>query len=237
MRDLLDSQGALGRGDRITLCAHIADTVGADVPDETLIKIFLQADDRPNAPVIGYLRNPIADLAYTEFVRNIPNASVLYADNFQSVCENLIGGESDYAILPVVSGSDGRLSRFEAMINSYGFVISAVAAVTPNPDTPTDIFALLSRTPELQKKPAQDEMLCLKLSIPSNGDPAALAFAADQFGAELIETATAYQNSRKSYSFVFDITEAKLAALLSYLTLEESGFVVNGLFITQKTPD
>lgn len=237
MRDFLCTKGVLLYGDRIALCTHIADTVGADVSDEALMRYFLQAENRPKAPVICYLRNPIADLAYTEFVRDIPNASVLYADSFQSVCENLIGGESDYAILPVVSGSDGRLSRFEAMINSYGFVISAVVAVTPNPDTPTDRFALLSRAPELQKNPARDEMLCLKLSIPSSGNPAVLAYAANEFGAELIETATAYQDSRKSYSFVFDITEAKLASLFSYLTLEESGFVVNGLFITQKTPD
>ena len=233
----LYAAGALNREDRITLCAHIADAVSAGLSDELLMRYFLQAEDRPKDPVICYLRNPISDLAYTEFVRDIPNASVLYADSFQSVCENLIGGESDYAILPVVSGSDGRLSRFEAMISSYGFVTSAVAAVAPNPDMPSDIFALLSRTPELPPKPVRGEILCLKLSIPSTGVPSALTRAADGFGAGLIETATAYHNSRKSHSFVFDITEARLAALLSYLTLEESGFVTNGLFITQKTPD
>lgn len=237
MRDSLDMIGAFNLTDRITLCTHIANTLGAELSVNLLTKYYLQAEDRPKAPVICYLRNPISDLAYTEFVRDIPNASVLYADSFQSVCENLIGGESDYAILPIVSGSDGRLSRFEAMISSNGFVVSAVASVTPDPDISSDRFALLSRAPEVPQKPDRHEILCLKLSIPSTGNPTALMTAAHDCGAILLESGTTYLDSRKSFSFVFDITESRLAAFLAYLTLEESGFVTNGLFITQKTPD
>lgn len=237
MRDSLSAANALGAADRMTLCRHISDSVGARLSDEGLMSLFLQAEEGPESPVICYLRNPISDLAYTEFVREKPGAGVLYADSFQAVCENLIGQESDYAILPIVSGNDGRLSRFEAMISSYGFVISAVASVTHNHDAPPDRFALLSRSPEIPRKPDAGEILCLKLSVPSSANCAALISAAARLGAILREAETLYQDSRKSFSFVFEITNARLAALLTYLTLEEGGFVTNGLYIPQKTPD
>lgn len=236
-RDQLCDEVGLNKDERIILCSHLSEFIAGGSDDREILKKFLQAEEAPDSPVICYLRNPIADLAYTEFVREIPKAGVLYADSFQAVCENLIDGESDYAILPLVSGSDGRLSRFEAMISSYGFVISAVAAVTPNPDSPSDRFALLSRSAELPRKASAAECLHLKITIPSSGDPGALISAARESGAELIETGTVYQDSRKSFSFAFEITNANLAVLLTYLAFEEGGFVVNGLFTTQKTPD
>lgn len=215
--------------DRRILCSHIAELMTKAMPREVILERFFSPDIPSDDPVICYLRNPIADLAYTEFARET-DAVVLYADSFNAVCENLSGGECDYAILPVVSGSDGRLIRFENMIASYGLVVSALASVTPNPELAPDTFALLSRGIELPRKTAQNERLCYSFSIPADSDVSELLSAAKECELGVISLGTASTPSRKSFSLTLDITSGKLEAFLAYLVLEEPGFVNSALY-------
>ncbi len=226
----ISAGSVLGANDRIALCSHIADILGKNIPQSALFKTFCSSEEAPKEPVICYLRNPISDLAYIEFTRNTPRAGVLYADSFQAVCENLIGGECDYAILPVVSGSDGRLIRFETMIASYGFAVSALASVTPNPDTAADTFALLSRSIELPELKNPYSRLCFAFSVPASTSPVKLLSAAEKNGVVPTDIGTQSSSTRKNFSLTLDVTNGNIAAFLTYLALEESGFVANGLF-------
>lgn len=229
--DQIDEACTIGAAERILLCTHITDTLCKNKPRELLLKKFCSADEPAKEPVICYLRNPIADLAYTEFTRTIPKAGVLYADSFQTVCENLIGGECDYAILPTVSGSDGPLTRFETMIASYGFAVSALATVTPNPDTAPDTFALLSRNVEIPVTTDPDSVLCLSFSVPASASVTEILLAAETNAFKAVRVGTQSLSGRKSLSVTLDITYGNIAAFLAYLALETDGFVINGVFV------
>lgn len=222
--------GELCPADRRTLCAHVASFMTKDMPRELLLERFFSPDRPSKTAVICYLRNPIADLAYTEFARRT-DAGVLYAESFNAVCENLSGGVCDYAILPIVSGSDGRLVRFENMISSYGLVISALADVSPDPEQAPDTFALLSRGIELPRRMNDDERLCYSFTIPADSDVSGLLSAASENGLGVISLATSSTPSRKSFGITLDITSGRLDAFLAYLVLETPGFVNTGLFL------
>lgn len=221
--------GLENEADRRLLCTHIADLLTEGLDRDLLLNRFFSPEKPSAEPVICYLRNPIADLAYTEFVRR-RRAGVLYADSFNAVCENLSGGECDYAILPIVSGSDGRLIRFESMIAAHGFVVCDICSVAPNPDAAPDTLALLSRGIELPRKTAQNERLCYSFSIPADSDISELLSAAKECKLDVISLGTASTPSRKSFSLTLDITTGRLEAFLAYLVLEEPGFVNTGLF-------
>lgn len=226
----IDSYEKLHANDRIVLCSHIAHLLSENMSADSLLKKFFSSEDLPKDPVICYLRNPIADLAYTEFTRDKPQAGVMYADSFQAVCENLSGGKCDYAILPVVSGSDGRLIRFEGMIASYGFAVSALISVTPNADSAPDTFALLSRNVKVPNAPLADLKLCFTFSVPDGTEIANLLRAAKFSGFGTVDIRTQAFSERKNWSLTFDITNGKVAPFLAYLALEHAGFIANGLF-------
>ncbi len=226
----ISAGSALYANDRVMLCSHIADILLEKSSQRSLLRVFCPSEEKPKEPVICYLKNPISDLAYIEFTRNTPDAGVLYADSFQAVCENLIGGECDYAILPVISGSDGRLVRFEGMIASCGFAVSALAAVTPNPDVATDTFALLSRSIEMPDRTDPASRLYFTFSVPANTALGGLLSAAEKNGIVPTDIGTQSSSARKNFSLTMDVTNGNIAAFLTYLALEESGFVANGLF-------
>lgn len=76
----------------------------------------------PAAPArTAYFRNAYSDEAFRRFAGEFREPTVTYCDSFAAVCEELYAERCDYALLPVESDRDGRLSGVDRLITRYEF--------------------------------------------------------------------------------------------------------------------
>ncbi len=93
---------------------------------------------------VVYLKNPLADIAYSNFSKLLKDARALYEESFSSVCEEVYYGRVPYCILPLENSDDGRLSGFGNMIRKYELKIVLTCSVESANGKITK-FALLKR--------------------------------------------------------------------------------------------
>lgn len=104
-----------------------------------------------NTPArIAYVRNAYSDAAYRQFSKELTEPTVLYRESFAAVCEELYADRCDFAILPVESSRDGKLSVTEKLVARYELAPVFYCTV-PTTDDGTLRFGLFSSAPMLPK--------------------------------------------------------------------------------------
>ncbi len=97
---------------------------------------------------LSYVKNPLSDLAYDSFAMFFDRASVSYAEDFVSACEDVYHSVSDYAVLPVYSEKSGRLGSFCDLADKYELKKILTCRVYSNTDDTETEFALFSKSCE-----------------------------------------------------------------------------------------
>lgn len=119
---------------------------GADDPAE-----YTGSEPYTPKECIAYLKNSLADSAYDMFAAEFSDPSVLYASDFESVCEAVYDEKAGYCILPIESSSDGRLAGFYGLIDKYELKIALCCRVLSRDGESSTAFVLCSRFPRVEK--------------------------------------------------------------------------------------
>ena len=94
---------------------------------------------------IVYQHSIYADEAFLRFSRLLPTAKACYSDSFTNICEQMLGGQYEYCILPLETTEDGKLVRFYSLIERYELKIVLTCSVSTSDNRRTTTFGLCRR--------------------------------------------------------------------------------------------
>lgn len=93
---------------------------------------------------VAYVKNSYNDTVFSHFSSLIEGARAAYFNTMSDVCESVASGDSEFCILPIETGKDGKLTSFYDAIISYGLMINSEYDLkSPDGDSFTR-YALLS---------------------------------------------------------------------------------------------
>ena len=183
---------------------------------------------------ISYMQNYYSDEAYRIFSENLRNPTVMYGDDFHSVCEDVFYGRAGYCILPVESLPEGRLSSFMRMIARYELKIVMICTVPAGDNGDITRFALLKKNLECLQ-PVRSHMArnFLEFSVTLPDGPDGILAAARCAGLTLYKIDTisvTYTDSEYAYHMLFDVTGKSINPFLLYLCMTAPRFTPVGLY-------
>ncbi len=165
-----------------------------------------------------------ADAAFEAFARHF-HLSAVHTSRISSACDAVLDGDAGYCILPIVSGTDGRLRSFYRMIDVYGLKISATVTVESVENVMR--YALCKRN----SHPISPSPSRIELSVPCDGATAlSLAKAAEALGHGLCEVSSApSERNGEIFSFTF-ILGGSFKSFILYLNLFHPRFTLTGIY-------
>lgn len=184
--------------------------------------LFPESDPVPASA--SFVSGSGADAAFDAFARHF-RLSAVHTGRISAACDAVLDGDAGYCILPVVSGTDGRLRSFYRMIDVYGLKISATVTVESAENVMR--YALCKRN-SLPLSPAPSRM---EFSVPCDGKTAlSLAKAAEALGHGLYEISSSpSERDGEIFSFTF-ILGGSFKAFILYLNLFHPRFTLTGLY-------
>ena len=230
---------AISAVERIELCLEIASLIGKENP---FYRSVFGPDEvcLPKAKEkISYVKNKFTDSAYLSFTKRLHSPRCSYSDSFETICEDVFNGESEFCILPIETSTDGRLFSFYSLIDRYELKTSAICSVEHQGGTAFTRFALLKRS--LSDRDVDNitsesnAALELKISLSSSDSPSMYNIfrAADACGMPLLRTdslSLPYGDSLISNYAVFGIDKTNLQGFLTYISLEFPQCYASGLY-------
>ncbi len=108
-------------------------------------------------PMTAYFRNPISDMAFNVFSKEIKELRAVYYDSFSACAEDVSSGISDCCMLPIYDYSDGEMWSVRRLIEKHDLsIVMTVDLPTSHEATNFVRFALLSQE---QQSPRNADML------------------------------------------------------------------------------
>ncbi len=197
--------------------------------------LFSENEDAGNdSSKVIYLKNSLADVAYSAFSGVIKNARVVYAESFSEVCEEVYYSRVPFCILPLENSDDGRMVSFRNLIRKYDLKIVMTCNVESAIEKVTK-FALLKREISDMKCPSAmngGEYLELELNLGNERNLHCVLEAAIIFGYTLCKVDSfPVQYSEKEYYFniVFE-GKGNLDAFICWLEFEVQRYDVIGIY-------
>lgn len=178
---------------------------------------------------ISYVKNNFTDSAYLAFSKSLKVSRCSYSDSFETICEDVFNGESEFCILPIETSADGRLFSFYSLIDRYELKISRICTVNHPGSSKFTRFALLCRTLDgfERARYTSNDSTVLELRIAQShieASPLHNVFkAADACNMPLLRVDSRplpYNDALLSYYAVFDISNAELPTFFTYIALE-----------------
>lgn len=166
------------------------------------VKLVRYLPTYDNTPArVAYFRNVYSDKAYKRFSRELSDPTVVYLSSFNAVCEELWADRCDFAILPVESSDEGRLSGVEKLIAKYELSPMFFTRVKTH-DGASLRFGLFAASPLIPPKAEAVEILAF---ADESSHLSRLFTAADYLGCELLDCAAlpSERDFQKSYRLVF----------------------------------
>ena len=189
---------------------------------------------------ISYVKNNYTDSAYLMFSSAMRSPRCAYSDSFETICEDVYNGESEFCILPIETSTDGKLFSFYTLIDRYELKITSVCSIEHPGSGKTTDFALLARSLSLPIK-KQETTLMMELRVcQSLNHPTGIYDifkAADACRMPLVRVdsiALPYGNGLLSHYAVFSLSPSRLGELLTYLALEFPQCYVMGIYTKTK---
>jgi prephenate dehydratase len=190
-----------------------------------------------NSKVI-YLKNSLADIAYSAFSKVIDNARVVYAESFSEACEEVYYSRIPYCILPIENSDDGRMVSFANLIRKYDLKIIMTCNVTSAGEKVTK-FALLKR--ELSILPCPDKMrggeyLEIELNLGSKGSLHNVLESASMFGfrfCKMDSLPLQYSENEYYFNIVFE-GRGNIDGFICWLEFEVQRYDIIGIYTQLK---
>ncbi len=183
---------------------------------------------------VVYLKNSLADIAYSVFSRVIKNARVVYAESFSEVCEEVYYSRVPYCILPLENSDDGRMAGFANLIRKYDLKIVMTCNVESAVEKVTK-FALLKRelsVLECPKSTNDGDYLEMEIKLGTKCSLHDVLEAANLFGYKLCKIDSfPLQYSEKEYYFnvVFE-GKGNVNGFICWLEFEVQRYDVIGIY-------
>ena len=214
--DIIDSL-KLKAEECVTLCRAIAQSLG-DIKGRIP---YLPAKRRCR---LSYVKNPLSDLAYDSFSMFFDRATVSYAEDFVSACEDVYHSQSDYAVLPVYSEKSGRLKSFCDLADKYELKKILTCRVYSNTDDTETEFALFSKNCERVMSNRRREVF-FELTLPDTHILSVMEYVRNS-ECEIIWINT---NDERA-DICLEIPEAEITALYIYLILCLPDHEIKGIY-------
>lgn len=195
---------------------------------------FVSENETALGNEIVYLKNSLADSAFSIFSKIITDVRARYSDSFSGACEEVYYGRAAYCVLPTENTDDGRLSGFVNLIRKYELktvLTCNVANVSGNMTK----FALLKRELEIIDCPTDLNgghfvEICF---IPDGNEKlSSVLTTAQLFGFSLNKIdslPTSYSDSEYRYNAVFT-GDGDINGFACWLSLEVPGFEISGIY-------
>ncbi len=170
---------------------------------------------------IAFLRNRQTFRAFECFAKTLGGVSVLYENNFGDALEAVAMGQATYAIVPIYSTSDGRLSSFYRMIEKHELCIVLTCDIDSDDGENMTTFALVYKE-RLALAVGSPRFSC-KITFDLLSSISDITDAAAYFGAaiESLEALPILFSGRAgTFAVDFDLEYADTEGLLCYLALE-----------------
>ncbi len=232
--------GGAATVDRANVCAAIAELM--DKSNPFLRAVLGQGESCPKKALgkISYVKNNYTDSAYLVFAKQVHEPKVSYSDSFETICEDVFNGESEFCILPVETSSEGRLFAFYSLIDRYDLKTCSVCSVDRDGGAAFTKFALLRRSFSdsninniIKNNGARLE---LRISPPTSPDDSinSILVAADACGMPLLRVDSLplpYGDSLLSHYAVFEVKQDAICGFLTFVALEFPQCYVSGLYL------
>lgn len=181
---------------------------------------------------IALLRNAQVNRAFEIFAEKLRGVEAVYEDNFQSLCESVYAGETEYSIIPVENSVDGRLDGLYRMMEKYGMQILMSCRVF-SVDGSSTRFALAGRSGALLDH-AGEIKLEFRITLKSPLELSDIMDASRFFGAEperIDSLPGVFGGRENSFGILLDISNADAFGLITYLSLKFAQFVPAGMYV------
>ncbi len=173
---------------------------------------------------LSYVKNPLSDLAYDSFSMFFDRASVSYAEDFASACEDVYHSQSDYAVLPVYSEKSGRLKSFCDLADKYELKKILTCRVYSNTDDTETEFALFSKNCERVAGNRRREVF-FELSLPDTDVLSVMEYV------RVSECEITWINTTDERADIcLEIPENEITALYIYLMLCLPDHEIKGIY-------
>lgn len=222
--------------DKLSLCGFILDFC-----DQKVFRSFLTGSEEtrtfPKSPKIAYLKNLFADSAFMAFSKAFESPSVIYHEDFQSVCDDVYSGRADMCILPLYNSRDAKLVSFYRLIEKYELKIILSCDISSPGEDMTTRYALLAHCGTFTNPIRIDGDSCtlMELSfVPDRDVPLhSLLQAAVDSGFEVYKVDSlplTYSDNDFSYNIVLNCEKADIKRFLMFLKLAAPHHEIIGLF-------
>ena len=172
---------------------------------------------------IAYVRNYYADAAFRRFSLVLEQPTVHDCEDFTTACEEVVGGNAAFCILPLESSGEGRLLSFRRLMEQYELKTVMTVSVPSIEGNKKTLFALLAgHFTVLQPMPRG--RLQYQISVPSSDETALTAVlgAARLCGLHLISADAlplSYAEREYSTDLLFDAGTGDLTTFLTWISL------------------
>ena len=181
----------------------------------------------PSVVQVAYVTGTAADASFEIFARGRDEWRRRHVERVQNACNSVIYGDTDYAIVPIRNGADGRLRTFYRMLEEYELKIVSAATISVGgmPAVSTTFalcsasFGAFAHTPEY-----------MEFSVTGDGSTAAdITGAMGAHGHTVREIGSVPAGDRELFHFVVKLGGDVRAALL-YLEIFHPSHTVLGLY-------
>ena len=169
---------------------------------------------------ISYVRNSYNDVAFGHFATVIDGAKVAYYDSVSDVCESISSGDSQYCILPVETGKDGRLLSFYEIIMSNNLRINAEYDLKSSDGETYTRYALLSAALPARRGKHGQRYLEVSYADTDNLSIKDIISAAEYCGLRISAIDTLHLGNKKTVNIVFETNGADVHTFLTYLSVD-----------------
>ncbi len=173
---------------------------------------------------IAYQRNSYTDEAFRQFSGILRDARAFYPHSFRAICDEIVGGQCEYGILPLESSGEGKLHAFSTLIATYNLKIASVCSVPLGDGRVTEYALLRKDLVLLRSRENRSRMLEIRVSDCTES-PVGILAGANICGLSPLR----FDYSGGVLDAVFS-PSGNLPAFLLYLAMSCPHFEIVGLF-------
>ena len=218
---------------KITLCQYLCQMQRYRDIAECVLRGEYDGDAKASLGRIAYVRNKRNDKVFLEFSKTVGGAKAYYSQSFADACEAVFNNTCEFCILPIYNGKEGKLYSFYTMLDRHELKIAYIVT-EDHPDSEEAVtFALAGRRLSLP----EDDRKCLRFEFSLIGENIGIVSeiteAVGEIGGVVTDVGTlpiGYDQPRRKFYLSADIPPDSIIPLVLYLSMEDLGFEVLGLY-------
>ena len=218
---------------KVTLCKYLCQQKSYRNIAEGVLRGEDDGDAKASLGRIAYVRNKRNDKVFLEFSKTVGGAKAYYSQSFADACEAVFNNTCEFCILPIHNGKEGKLYSFYTMLDRHELKIAYTVTEDENDSEEAVTFALAGRSLSLP----EDNPTCLRFEFSLIGENVGIVSeiteAVKELGGVVTDVGTlpiGYDQPRRKFYLSADIPSDSIIPLTLYLSMENLGFEVLGLY-------